>query len=55
VALIAQSPDRYGFDRQQRFVLRDDLDDEESRFAALEQLIGSWQDHRGDDAQRGNG
>lgn len=55
VALIAREPVRYGFDRQQRFIVRDELDDEETRFSALEQLIGSWQNRRGDDGQRASG
>ncbi len=55
VALIAREPARYGFDRQQRFVVRDELDDEETRFSALEKLIGTWQDGRGDDGQRVSG
>ena len=42
VALISQRPDLYSFDRRQRFVLRQELEDHETRFTALEELIAGW-------------
>ncbi len=42
VALISQRPDLYSFDRRQRFVLREELEDHEKRFTALEELVAGW-------------
>jgi len=42
VALISEEPDRYGFDRRQRFVVTDDLEHSEQRFAAAEMLLHDW-------------
>jgi transcription-repair coupling factor (superfamily II helicase) len=42
VRLIGDAPNRYGFDRSQRFILKQNLADEEERFAAMEQLISDW-------------
>ncbi len=55
VALIAAQPDRYGFDRQQRFVLRAELSDANDRFTALEELLQGWLHSGGHDAQTVNG
>lgn len=43
VELIARHPDRYGFDRRQRFVVTADLEDPDQRFTQLEALIDDWQ------------
>ena len=42
VRLIGDAPDRYGFDRSQRFILKQNLADEDERFAVMEQLISDW-------------
>ena len=51
VQLIATAPDRFGFDRRQRLLLRDDLSDEEKRFDTLETLLDDWLDDADDVAE----
>ncbi|MBT8421673.1 MAG: transcription-repair coupling factor, partial [Gammaproteobacteria bacterium] len=48
VRLIGQEPDRYGFDRKQRFIVTADLSDADRRFTTVEAILNDW--HRDHDA-----
>ncbi|MEE4185162.1 MAG: transcription-repair coupling factor [Gammaproteobacteria bacterium] len=42
VRMISGDPQRYRFDRRQRFVVVSEMPDSEERFACIEQLLDSW-------------